>query len=127
MKLILSLSLVLFMVGCGDDEVGSSSAGLEVGSECTASSECDDGSGQTCLTGFKGGYCGVADCGASDQCPDGSGCALYENGVGYCFRTCAVTSDCNDFRSADMAAECSDSAPFLDDILALACVPQAMQ
>jgi hypothetical protein len=126
MKWILALSLVLVM-GCGDDG-GDGIPPLSVGSECTESSECDEDNGQTCLAGFKGGYCGIADCGASDQCPEGSGCALYENGVGYCFRTCVVSADCNDFRSADTEADCSESAPFLDDIADLmACVPQAMQ
>jgi hypothetical protein len=125
MKWILALGIVLAM-GCGD--AGKDLPPLSVGSECTASSECDQASGQTCLAGFKGGYCGIADCGSSHMCPEGSGCALYADGVGYCFRTCAVAADCNDFRSVGSEADCSESAPFLDDIADLkACVPPEIE
>ena len=125
MRWFLPFTLV-FALACGSE--GDGAEPLSVGSECTTSSECDEESGQTCLAGFKGGYCGIADCGASDQCPEGAGCALYANGVGYCFRTCAITADCNDFRSVGAEADCSESAPFLDDIADLkACVPPALE
>lgn len=124
MNWLLPLALV-FTLACGNDETG---GGLDVGAECSSPSDCDRASGQTCLTGFKGGYCGIADCGATEQCPVDSACALYQNGVGYCFKTCTVSTDCNDFRSADTEASCSDSAPFLDDVADLmACVPPAIE
>ena len=124
--LLFLLSLLLFssIAACGDD---GPDLGLAVGAECTAASDCDGANGQTCLTGFKGGYCGMADCRASDQCPENSACALYSNGVSYCFKTCAESIECNDFRSADALASCSDSAPFLDDVAAMACVPPAIE
>lgn len=111
------------MVGCGED---ASTDGLSTGAECEVDSDCERSVGQTCLTGFQGGYCGIMDCRTSNACPEDSACALHPNGHSYCLRTCLAEVDCNDFRSGDAQILCSDEAPFIDDQPEnlLACVPQ---
>lgn len=111
-----------FWMGCGDDEeVEADKVG--VAAACTTADDCKQ-EGQTCLTQFKGGYCGVADCMVSSDCPDGSLCVAHTDGTNYCFRACAEKVDCNQNRPADVEANCSSSIDFASgDKEGKACVP----
>src|SRR5687768_9610826 len=71
---------------------GTAADNLGVGAACTSEDQCLDE--LTCLTGFKGGYCGLSGCTADDQCPDGSLC-VTEAGTNYCFRACTDKAECN--------------------------------
>lgn len=112
MKLrLLALIVGLGLVGCDDateaDRVG-------VAAQCTSTADCptytlpDSGTTNlTCLTQFKGGYCGLQGCVSSLECPNGSICVHHTDGNNYCFRACVDRSECNANRSATDAANCS--------------------
>ncbi|MDF1565623.1 MAG: hypothetical protein P1V51_21475 [Deltaproteobacteria bacterium] len=113
-------TLFLMLPGCGNnaDDLG-------VAGECTATADCDpDGDlGLTCLTGFKGGYCGLQGCTADADCPEPSICVTHDDSVNYCFRTCTDKSECNANRSADNEANCSSSITRVEGGSDKACVP----
>jgi hypothetical protein len=69
--------------------------------------------GQTCLTEFKGGYCGVVGCLHDTDCPSGSAC-VTESGANYCFLICSLKTDCNTHRTAADESSCDSSLPFVD-------------
>ena len=104
---ILFLALVL-SAACSKD-----AADRGVGSECTQNSDCTE-SGQTCLTKFKGGYCGITPCTHDANCPAGSACIMHTDNINYCFLTCAAKTDCNVNRSSANEANCSSTATFVD-------------
>src|SRR5262245_53639735 len=90
-------TLVLLSLGfaltnaCGDDNAGKLADRIGVGAQCTKNSDCPQTAGeggivQTCLTEFKGGYCGLKGCTGDAGCPDGSACVIHDNGQNYCFR-----------------------------------------
>ncbi len=94
-----------------------------VGAACTKSADCTE-AGQTCLTNFKGGYCGVKDCKKNADCPAGSLCVTHTDKVNYCFLQCTDKTQCNTSRGADVAANCSSSITFAEPATqAKACVP----
>ena len=120
MRILLALGLVLSFA-CGDD---SGADRLGVGAECTATDECDEDTNQSCLTAFKGGYCGIEACVVSSDCPENSACVAHTNGTNYCFRTCLDKAECNANRGAEVESNCSSSVTFVDDVGNLkACVP----
>lgn len=119
----LALSVVLFSACGGDEETDADALG--VGAECTASEECDESTEQTCLTDFKGGYCGIKYCGDDSDCPEASACVVHVDGENYCFRTCVDKSECNENRSPEAEANCSANVEFRQDQLEVtkACIP----
>ena len=122
MRTLLALILLLSF-GCGDE---SDADRLGVGSECTATDQCDEETEQICLTAFKGGYCGIQDCVGNADCPEDSACVIHDDGTNYCFRTCLDKAECNANRSADSESNCSANVSFVESSGNLkACVPPA--
>jgi hypothetical protein len=114
MRANLLLALPLFF-GCGDDDDGGSEAIRRgVGDECAVNEDCQE-EGQSCLTQFSGGYCGVQDCTGDVDCPAGSACVTEDDGVNYCFLVCIDKPDCNDHRAVENESNCVSSLPFVDD------------
>jgi hypothetical protein len=114
------LCLTVLLLGCGDD--GADSVG--VGAQCTMTSECNVDLHETCLTAFKGGYCGLEGCAHDTDCPTDSACVAHTDGHNYCFRTCAQKTDCNANRDSTNESNCSATATFVDPTNGRkACVP----
>jgi len=104
--------------GCGDDDADS----LGVGAACTSTDQCNEN--QTCLTAFKGGYCGIMGCTADVDCPPNSGCVAHTDGTNYCFRICLDKVECNANRPVDVESNCSSNVTFVEGKSNLkACVP----
>jgi len=119
-RLLYAAILSAGVLGCGGDDADS----LGVGAQCTATDECDTELSQTCLTQFKGGYCGVTGCTHDADCPTDSACIRHDDQVNYCFRTCAQKVDCNANRDPVNEANCSSTAVFVDgDMGRKACSP----
>ncbi len=112
MKNLLLASLLLVLAACGSDSKAAAS--------CTSADDCPDE--QTCLTNFKGGYCGTTGCSTNADCADGTQCVSYE-GSTYCFLACNEKSECNDDRGADEEANCSSNIDLAEGGKAKACVP----
>ena len=124
MRLVLAAltSLSISLAACGGD--GDEADKLGVGAECTATDQCDVDTNQSCLLGFKGGYCGIQACTADTDCPGSSACITHDDSMNYCFRTCADKAECNENRSVDNEANCSSSVTFVDGAMGRkACVP----
>jgi hypothetical protein len=122
MGMIRSLLVSAILVaGCGGDDSADS---LGVGAQCTANDECNTDLMETCLTQFKGGYCGLSPCAHDTDCPPDSACIHHTDNVNYCFRTCADKTECNANRDAVNEANCSSSVTFVDGTMnRKACVP----
>jgi hypothetical protein len=103
-------AVVLAVGACGG---GSEANRRGVGAECTKNEDCTE-AGQTCLTAFKGGYCGIAGCLHDTDCPQGSACITEDNGMNYCFLVCSDKPQCNDHRSLDDEASCTSSLTLVD-------------
>jgi hypothetical protein len=106
------VALVLVGVGCGDGGTEAQKRG--VGAACAMNDDCTE-TGQSCLTQFKGGYCGVASCTTDETCPLGSACVTHDDGMNYCFLICNVKEDCNRSRSVDVEANCSSTAVLVEE------------
>jgi hypothetical protein len=118
------IALVLLLVGCGDGDTEADEA--YVGGQCGVDDDCNqDGLfPQTCLTTFKGGYCGLTGCADDADCPETSACVVHEDGLSYCFRVCADKAECNENRDLENEANCSASVDFVEDVDGRkACVP----
>lgn len=100
------------ILSCGDDSTETEADRLGVGAACSANADCQEA--QSCLTEFKGGYCGLADCVSDKDCPEPSACVTHDDGKNYCFRTCGTKDDCNANRSSDNEANCSSSVTFTE-------------
>jgi hypothetical protein len=116
----------LLFVACGEDEDAADKLGI--GAQCSANADCandqEDGPALSCLTNFKGGYCGVSQCASNADCPGSSACVTHDDGKNYCFRTCAAKADCNANRDAANEANCSARITFADaNTSGKACVP----
>ena len=122
----LALLALAPMAGCADDDDGGTAAdNVGVGAECAVNDDCTEAD-QTCLTQFKGGYCGVADCQADSDCPSGSLCVTHDDGANYCFLECVEKTDCNRNRSVDNESNCVGSVTFVNaDNKGKACEPPA--
>lgn len=111
-----AVALVLVVAGCGND------ADKErIGAECSMSGQCENEK-LTCLTQFRGGYCGASGCMADADCPEGSICVAL-SGTNYCFRTCEDKAECNRHRSAVNEANCSSNITRVGGGSQKACVP----
>ncbi len=104
----LACLFALSLVGCSDD-----ANDRGVGAACTANDECTE-EGQTCLTQFSGGYCGISGCAGDVDCPEGSACVTEDDGTKFCFLVCVDKADCNDNRPVESEASCVSSLPFVD-------------
>lgn len=114
-----SLLLVLALAACGSD-----ADDLGVGAQCAANSDCNPDIGPTCLTQFKGGYCGLTGCTRDADCPEDSACIAHDDGTNYCFRVCSDKAQCNANRDPENEANCSGTADFVEgDQGRKACVP----
>jgi hypothetical protein len=119
--LMAALLLSVLALGCGDDN---ESDRLGVGAECTMTDECNTDNGQSCLTQFKGGYCGVQGCTGDIDCPESSACITHTDSINYCFRTCIDKAECNANRTVDNESNCSANVTFVDGAMSRkACVP----
>jgi len=117
MKIILSALAplafgLIFSTGCPAEPVAAA--------ECTSNDECPED--QTCLTEFKGGYCGFKGCDEDADCPAETMC-VREDGENYCFLMCEDKVECNAARTADNEANCANNIDPVDDNDSKACVP----
>lgn len=104
------------LVGCGDD-----ANDQRIGAECTGTAQCEN-EALTCLTQFKGGYCGASGCTSNAGCPEGSIC-VAQGGTNLCFLVCEDKTDCNQNRSAENESNCSSSITRVEPGSQKACVP----
>lgn len=111
-----------------DDDKGTEADRLGVGAECKSNDDCrrdgDGGVNLSCLTQFKGGYCGLEGCSSNEDCPQQSVCVAHDDGERYCFRSCTDKPECNVNRSSDSESNCSANVSYVDnDTRGKACVP----
>ncbi|MDZ4696082.1 MAG: hypothetical protein SGI86_13115 [Deltaproteobacteria bacterium] len=109
-----NLLVLLTLAGlgaCGGND-GTEADRLGVGAQCAKTDDCQDG--QTCLTQFKGGYCGISGCTKDADCPATSACVAHDDGMKYCFRTCAEKIECNENRTLELESNCSSSATLVE-------------
>jgi len=107
----LLFALLIVVSACGDDQNEANRRGI--GAACNATAQCSE-PGQSCLTAFKGGYCGLSGCLHDADCPQGSACVTDDNQTNYCFLICADKPDCNVNRSVDNESSCTSSLTFVD-------------
>ncbi|EDM73880.1 hypothetical protein PPSIR1_24109 [Plesiocystis pacifica SIR-1] len=121
LALALAASVAISLACSDDDETEADMLG--VGAECAANEDCLEE--QSCLTQFKGGYCGVTDCALDEDCPEGSACVAHTDGTNYCFRICTDKAECNANRDPDNESNCSANITFTDPETGAnkACVP----
>jgi hypothetical protein len=121
LPICVAASSMLSAASCGDDN---ESDRVGIASECTTDADCPRvGDFQlTCLTMFKGGYCGLAGCVEDTDCPLGAAC-VAENGGNYCFRECIEKPECNANRTPDNEANCVSSVAHVGASNAKVCVP----
>lgn len=112
------LALVM-LAACGD---GTEADRRGIGAECVTDEDCFE-EGQTCLTQFGGGYCGVPDCTSNLECPEASACVAHDDGRNYCFRLCLDKPECNVNRSLENEANCVGSITFVEPTDGKACEP----
>ena len=98
----------LCLAACGDD--GDAADRFGIGAQCGAGDTCADA--QTCLTQFKGGYCGSTGCSDNADCPGSSACVTHTDGKNYCFRVCVDKVECNANRDLANEANCSSNITF---------------
>jgi hypothetical protein len=113
--ILAAVALVFVAVGCNDAD------SERIGAECTANGQCENEE-LTCLTQFKGGYCGASGCMKNADCPDGSICVTHA-GANYCFRTCSDKPECNKHRSVENESNCSSNITRVEAGSQKACVP----
>lgn len=118
------LAIVLAMtagLACGG---GNDADRVGIAADCTKDGDCPKvGDFQlTCLTAFKGGYCGLQGCTKDEDCPNGAAC-IAVGGTNYCFRTCVDKPECNANRTVDNEANCVSSVTHVGTSTAKACVP----
>ena len=118
--LSLALFAPLFALSCG-----SGSDALGVAAECASDEECQAQGVDTlsCLTQFRGGYCGLAGCAANADCPEDAICVTHTDQQNYCFKVCGDKSECNTHRSVDNEANCSANIVRVEAGSARACIP----
>lgn len=119
---LITLSTAVLFGACGGDDEEKADR-LGIGAECANNDDCTE-TDQTCLTDFKGGYCGKTDCASNKDCPEASACVTYDNGTNYCFRICVEKAECNEKRSLENESNCSSSVTFVEPATGVkACVP----
>lgn len=107
-----AILLTWMLSSCSDDAPKVDQIGI--GGQCTLKDDCNQElDSLDCITTFKGGYCGRQACANNSECPTGSVC-VNEEGVSYCFRTCAEKPECNANRDLDNEANCSGSFSLME-------------
>jgi len=92
------------------------------GAGCAADGDC--ASGLSCITTFKGGYCGRQGCKVNVDCGKDSACIVAGDGKNYCFKTCQAPSDCSFCRRDGFYATCANNAVFAETgTVGSVCVP----
>ena len=117
----LTTAALLANAGCGDD-----ADALGVGAECTSGDQCDSDDEEialSCLTSFKGGYCGLEGCKANADCPESSICVTHDDAKNYCFRVCAEKAECNANRGAEVESNCASNITRVEEGTQKACLP----
>lgn len=119
LKLIWLAVPAALAMACGNpaDQAG-------IGGKCAAEADCPKvGDKQLkCLTGFKGGYCGLEGCTADSDCVTGSACVKVA-AVNYCFRECTDKPECNVNRTVDIESNCVGNADHVGASTSKVCVP----
>lgn len=114
LPILLCLSLASVLIACGDDDE-SEALRRGVGDSCQDDEDCTE-EGQSCLTEFKGGMCGIADCERNADCPEGSVCVSDDSlAHNYCLLICIDKPDCNAHREPEDEANCSSSLSAIED------------
>lgn len=115
------LALLVVALGCDDSE----SDDLGVGAQCGSNEDCNQDTEPPlgCLTGFKGGYCGLSGCTSDADCPDDAVCVTHTDAVNYCFRACDDKADCNANRDEENESNCSSNIDRADGGTTKACIP----
>ncbi len=93
---------------------GTEADNLGVGAQCTSTDQCNEDIMATCLTNFKGGYCGKTNCTADVDCPEASACIRHTDNVNYCFRICVDKAECNVNRDVENESNCSANVTFVE-------------
>ncbi len=116
---MMAIAAICAVAVCGDD-----ADDIGVAAECRSNDDCpsDDDSLQ-CLTGFKGGYCGLSGCAANSECPEKSFCVTHTDSLNYCFRICTDKAECNANRTVDNEANCSSNITRVEGGTQKACIP----
>ena len=103
-----------WLTGCGANA-------QKIGGECTENAQCENQQ-LSCLTAFKGGYCGSSGCTKDADCAAGSRCVTQDN-VNYCFLECTDKAECNENRTVDNESNCSANITRVEAGTWKACVP----
>ena len=111
-RILYALVVVAVLCSCGDGTSEAIKRGI--GSECNTTDLLCSEANQSCLTEFKGGYCGKAMCVHDTDCPAGSACVTADNQMNYCFLICVDKPDCNVRRSLENESNCTSSLAFVD-------------
>lgn len=121
---LLRVFFVVAFLAIGTAACGADVDKLGVGGSCNAEDACskNDDFILTCLSEFKGGYCGLTGCTKNADCPESSICVTHE-GANYCFRTCENKSECNENRDEHEESNCSSSIARVEDGKVKACIP----
>lgn len=114
---ILAPLCLFFPLGCGNNDANAQM----IGGECAGTSECENAE-LTCLTEFRGGYCGSEGCASDADCPQDSICVTHV-GNNYCFLTCVDKVDCNENRTPDNENNCGSNIVRVDGGDEKACIP----
>lgn len=123
MRLVSMLSIAFLLAACGDDTEADRQY---VGGQCSVNDDCyqEGDFPQSCLTQFRGGYCGLDNCLGDEDCPEASACIEHTDGRNYCFRVCLDKAQCNRNRDLENEANCSANIVFADGANGRkACVP----
>jgi hypothetical protein len=112
---VLALGL-LAACSCGPD-----ADRLRIGAECSQTAQCENEE-LSCLTAFRGGYCGASGCAADVDCPEGARCVTV-GATNYCFRECVDKAECNAHRSVQNESNCSSNITRVQGGNWKACVP----
>jgi len=99
----MGLTAVLWLTGCPQPSAGS---------ECRESRDCPED--QSCLTEFKGGYCGDKDCTKNEDCHADAVCVRHDDGTNYCFLKCTDKPECNRARSAENESNCVSNVTLVE-------------
>lgn len=105
--------MLIAVAGCGG---GTEADRIGVAAECGDAPDCTFEVQLTCLTQFKGGYCGLEGCATHAECPTGSACVDHTDGHSYCFRLCNDKADCNLNRTPANEANCSSNVTFAEPV-----------
>ncbi len=98
------------VAGCSDSNPADQAG---IGAQCATNDDCFQ-TNQTCLTAFRGGYCGSTGCTVDGDCPAGAACVRHDDAINYCFRLCVDKSECNRNRSVSNESNCVSSVTFAD-------------